>query len=155
MAANICTEVSDRLYPDRPFVGVGTVVFKGDDVLLIRRARDPGAGTWSLPGGKQELGETVAATAAREVREETGIEISLGPLVDVVDAIRTDAAGRVRTHYTLVDFVAEWASGELVPGDDADACAWAPPDALPGYGLWSETLRIIEAARQRRQVSDR
>lgn len=139
--------MNDRLYPDRPFVGVGTVVFKGDDVLLIRRARDPGAGTWSLPGGKQELGETVAACAHREVLEETGVTITLGPLVDVVDAIRADPEGRVRTHYTLVDFVAEWACGELVPGDDADACVWAPPAALPGYALWSETLRIIEAAR--------
>ena len=131
-------------YGDQAVVGVGTVVFKGDDVLLIRRAKDPGAGTWSLPGGKQELGETVAACALREVREETGIEIALGPLVDVVDAIRTDPAGRVRTHYTLVDFVGEWLAGELTPGDDADACVWAPPAALPGYGLWSETLRIID-----------
>jgi len=69
----------------------------------------------------------------------------------VVDAIRPDEHGRVRTHYTLVDFTAEWVSGELRAGDDADACVWAPPAALDGYGLWSETLRIIEEARAKRR----
>ena len=72
-----------REYPDRPFVGVGVVVWRGDNVLLIQRGKPPRIGAWSLPGGAQELGETVRETAVREVREETGVEIDVTHLIDV------------------------------------------------------------------------
>ena len=73
-----------RAYPTRPFVGVGVVVLKGESVLLIRRGRPPRLGEWSLPGGAQQLGETVAEAAIREIREETGLEIAAPELLDVV-----------------------------------------------------------------------
>ena len=138
--------MSERDYPDRPIVGVGAVVFKDDAVLLIRRARPPRAGRWSLPGGAQELGETWVACAHREIAEETGLEIELIGIVDVVDAITRDDAGRVLRHYTLVDVAAEWRAGEPVAGDDAADARWVPRAELGGYALWSETVRIIEAA---------
>ncbi len=72
----------DRTYPDRPFVGVGVVVLRGGEVLLIQRGKPPSVGRWSLPGGAQELGESVHETAIREVREETGVEISVIGLID-------------------------------------------------------------------------
>ncbi len=97
----------DRSYPDRPFVGVGAVVFKEESVLLIRRGRPPRQGSWSLPGGLQEVGETVFATAAREVLEETGLTIRVIDLVDVVDSITHDNEDRTQYHYTLVDVRAE------------------------------------------------
>lgn len=142
----------ERLYPARPFVGVGAVVFKDRQVLLVRRGRAPRKGLWSLPGGLQEIGETVFAAARREVLEETGLTIEVMELVDVVDSITRDAEDRARYHYTLVDVRAEWRAGEAVAGDDAEAVAWAPLDDLARYDLWAETERVIRlAAAQRRR----
>ncbi len=136
--------------PECPVVGVGVVVWKGGRVLLIRRGKSPMRGRWSLPGGRQELGETVRETAMREVREETGVEIRLGALLDVVDTIRRDESGAVTLQYTLVDFDADWIAGEPAAASDAEHAEWADPDALAPYGLWSETLRIIALSRERR-----
>lgn len=139
-----------REYSDRPMVGVGVVVWRGPELLLIQRGKPPRRGSWSLPGGKQELGETVRETAAREVREETAVEIDVTHLIDVVDTITRDDDGRVRMQYTLVDFAAEWRSGEAVSGDDAMGTRWIHPDDLEPLKLWSETLRIIEMSAARR-----
>ncbi len=135
-----------RSYPERPYVGVGVVVLRGDEVLLIQRGKPPKAGDWSIPGGAQHLGETVAEAALREVREETGLEVRLGEHLAVVDSIQRDAAGVVAFHYTLVDFAAYWVAGEPVAGDDAAAVSWARIDELDRYGLWDETVRIIRLA---------
>ena len=144
----------DRSYPDRPFVGVGAVVFKGDKVLLIKRGRPPRQGSWSLPGGLQEVGETVFATAAREILEETGLTVEVVALVDVVDSITRDGDDRTKYHYTLVDVRAEWRAGDAVAADDAEAVTWATLDGLDGYDLWAETDRVIRlAAAQRGGVS--
>lgn len=137
-------------YPNRPIIGVGVVVFKDDHVLLIRRGKPPRAGQWSLPGGRQRLGERVAEAAAREVAEEAGIEIAVGGLVDVVDSITRDAAGAVEYHYTLVDVVAEWRGGEAVAGHDAAEVTWADPNDLAPYKLWDETQRVIALALAKR-----
>lgn len=138
--------------PRRPLIGVGVVVFKGDRVLLIRRGKDPMRGRWSLPGGRQRLGETVRAAARREVREEAGIEIEIAGLLDVIDSLTHDADGGVAYHYTLIDFVAVWRDGALCAGDDAAEACWADPDDLDGYDLWSETLRVIHLARAQRST---
>ena len=137
-------------YPNRPLIGVGVVVFKDGRVLLIRRGKPPREGQWSLPGGRQRLGERIEAAACREVREEAGIEIAVGPLLDVVDSITRDAQGGVQFHYTLVDFVAEWRAGEARAGHDAAEAVWADPADLAPYGLWDETERIIALAQQKR-----
>ena len=140
---------SGREYPLRPVVGVGVVVWHGGRVLLVRRAKPPRAGHWSLPGGAQELGETVAAAARREVLEETGLVVEIGEVLAAVDMIEREA-GRVRYHYTLIDFSAEAALPALRPGSDAADARWFTPEEVAGLGLWSETLRIIELARARR-----
>jgi len=140
----------DRRYPDRPFIGVGAVVFKEESVLLIQRGRPPRQGSWSLPGGLQEVGETVFAAAAREVLEETGLTIRVIELVEVVDSITRDPEGRTQYHYTLVDVRAEWRAGEAVAADDAEGVSWAPLDALNSYDLWSETERVIQLAAAQR-----
>ena len=137
---------SDRLYPDRPIVGVGVVVFRGDDVLLIKRAKPPVSDRWSIPGGAQEIGETVRETALREVAEETGLEVEILDLIDVVDGITRDEGGRAKYHYTLVDFVARWLSGEARAASDAAAARWVSHDALDGIALWDETRRIVARA---------
>ena len=140
---------SGREYPLRPVVGVGVVVWHREQVLLVRRGKPPRVGHWCLPGGAQELGETVAAAARREVLEETGLDVEIGEVLAAVDMIERDA-GRVRYHYTLIDFSAEAAGPELRPGGDAADARWFTPEEVAALGLWSETVRIIELARARR-----
>ena len=139
-----------RDYPDRPVVGVGVVVWRGDQVLMIKRGKPPRQGQWSLPGGAQKLGETLAETARREVREETGIKIALGDIIATLDLIDRDEAGRVRHHYTLVDFVAEGQEAALQAGDDAVDARWFSREEAGRLGLWSETLRVIDLAAEKR-----
>lgn len=133
----------------KPSIGVGAVVLRpgpdGVEVLLIRRGKAPRAGEWSIPGGRQEWGETVRETALREIMEETGIAVTGLRLLDVVDGIhRTE--GAVTGHWTLVDFRADWAGGEPRAGDDAIDAKWVRVADLGSYGVWTETQRIIAAA---------
>jgi ADP-ribose pyrophosphatase YjhB (NUDIX family) len=140
--------VTDREYPLRPIVGIGIVVIKGNDVLLCQRGKPPGIGTWTLPGGAQEVGETCEEAAQRELMEECNLTV--GPLhfCAHVDTIRRDPDGRVRYHYTILDFAAKWVAGEPVAGSDVTAVAWAPMNALEPFALWSEAHRIIGIARR-------
>lgn len=138
-----------RLYPERPIVGVGVVVCREGEVLLVRRGNPPRQGEWSLPGGAQKVGETVFEAASREVLEETGLAVRVLGLADVVDFIERDEAGLARYHYTLVDVYAAWEGGEARPGDDTAEVAWVGVDDLPGFGLWSETERVMRLGHQR------
>ncbi len=140
-----------REYPEHPMIGVGVVVWRGDQVLLIRRGRPPKQDEWSLPGGSQELGETVAQAARREVHEETGVHIDVRDVVAVVDLIDRDDDGRIRFHYTLVDVLAEWHDGTARAGDDAAEVAWSTLEQLSNFTLWSETERVIRVAAERRK----
>ncbi|MEZ5865072.1 MAG: NUDIX domain-containing protein [Geminicoccaceae bacterium] len=140
-----------RDFPDRPIIGVGVVVWRDDRFLLIRRGKPPRAGQWSLPGGAQELGETVAETARREVREETGLDLAHLDLLTVVDLVEHTPDGeRVLYHYTLIDFTAEAAPGTATAGGDAAAVGWFHTGELDELGLWAETTRIIRLAATRR-----
>ena len=141
--------IMTREFPQRPLVGVGAVVLRGDRVLLIRRAKPPRQGEWSLPGGLQKLGETVFEAAVREVLEETGVAVQPLGIVDVVDLIECDgdpASGRVRWHYTLIDVVAAWRAGEPLAAADAADAVWAPVAAVRELVGWGETVRIVELA---------
>jgi 8-oxo-dGTP diphosphatase len=140
---------SPREYPLRPLIGVGVVVWHGERVLLIRRGKSPRVGQWSLPGGALELGETVAAAARREVLEETGLAVEVGEVLAVVDLIEREGE-RVRYHYTLVDFSAEAPGPDLRPGGDAADARWFSLEQIERLGLWSETLRIIRLAHEKR-----
>lgn len=144
-----------RDYPSRPVVGVGVVVWRAGRVLLVRRAKPPRAGQWSLPGGAQELGETVVEAARREVREEVGLELERVELLTVVDSITRDPDGAVRWHYTLVDLSAEAAQGEARPGSDAAELAWFTLEEIDRMGLWAETVRVIRLAAARRAAARR
>jgi ADP-ribose pyrophosphatase YjhB (NUDIX family) len=126
----------------RPVVGVGAIVWKGDRVLLIRRGHDPHRGRWSLPGGRQELGETIYEAVHREILEETGVTISISDVTAVVDVIERESGG-VRAHYTVIDVTAEWIGGEAVAGDDAEAVAWAAPAELAAYTLTQAVQDVI------------
>ena len=129
--------MSDREYPTRPFVGIGIVVIKGDQVLLCRRGKPPNVGSWTLPGGAQDVGETCETAARRELMEETGLSVGDLHFCAHVDTLRRDDDGRVRFHYTILDFAALWTGGEPIAGSDVSAVQWAPLDALDPYDLWS------------------
>ncbi|ONG55888.1 phosphohydrolase [Pseudoroseomonas deserti] len=137
-----------REYPDRPWVGIGVVALRGDDVLLVKRGRPPRQGEWSIPGGAQQLGETAEEAARRELREEAGIEVGPLSLAVVVDALNRDEAGRLRFHYTIIDFAGEWLSGEPAAADDVDDARWFSPAELAELPLWPEALRAIAEARR-------
>lgn len=137
-----------REYPARPIVGIGIVVLRPDAVLLVRRGRPPSLGQWSLPGGAQELGETAEAAARRELWEETGLSVGALHLAANVDSIHHDAEGRIRFHYTILDFAARWQGGEPVAGGDVTEAVWARLDGLEAFGLWDEAIRVIGVARR-------
>lgn len=143
-------DLMSRRYPDRPWLGVGVIVWREDRVLLVRRGRPPRQGEWGLPGGVQELGETVFAAAAREVREETGIESRPCGVVTVVDSITRDAAGAVEYHYTLVEVSADWVAGEPVAASDVDAVRWATLAEAGTLVAWEETRRVLHLAATQR-----
>lgn len=137
---------STRMYPTRPFVGVGAVIWDGARVLLERRGQPPAQGSWALPGGLIDVGETAEAAVQREVREECGIEVTVGPIVGLFEPIHHDEDGRIRYHYVVIDFLAYYRSGEARPGDDAAGLAWVTPDALADYALTPATQAMIERA---------
>lgn len=137
-----------REYPEAPIVGVGAVVIDGTKVLLVRRGQEPLKGEWSLPGGALEVGETLQQGVVREVREETGLMVVPGGIIEILDRITQDeASGRVRYHYVLIDFVCHVTGGALGPATDAEEVRWVERDQLQnGYRLAPVTVAVIEKA---------
>jgi len=135
-----------REYPDRPYVGVGVIVFRDKEVLLVQRNKEPNKGQWSIPGGSQLLGETASEAAQRELLEETGVKVDRLFLVDVVDTIIPGVEGKIKYHYTLVDYMGQWQSGESRPGDDAKEVRWVRLNELSSYSLLEKTMKIIQKA---------
>ncbi len=133
-----------REYPDAPVAGVGGVVIRTGEVLLVRRAYPPRAGEWSLPGGRLELGESLVDGVRREVREETGIEVEVGPVVEVFDRVHHDGDGRVRYHFVIVDFLCRPVGGVLVAGDDATDARWVARADVSGFGVNPHALAVID-----------
>ncbi|WP_428408583.1 NUDIX hydrolase [Hyphococcus sp.] len=127
------------------FTSVGAVVFKGEEALVIRRGREPLKGQWSIPGGKVDYGERLHDAVAREVREETGVEIEILGLLDVFESL---PAAEGAPHYVMVDFIAEWVSGEPRPGDDAEAAEFVPLAEARARIAWDTTRRAMERAAQ-------
>lgn len=141
-----------REYPKNPILAVGTVVFKDDHILLIQRNKPPKATQWSIPGGAQDLGETLKEASAREVKEETGVDIKNITLVDVVDYIKKDDQGKILYHYSLVDYMADYDGGDLIAGDDALNPKWVPISEIASYKLWEATVKLIEDAARIKNV---
>jgi mutator protein MutT len=133
-----------REYPDRPFVGVGAVIVdEAARVLLVKRRFEPLAGQWSLPGGAVDVGETLEACVTREMREETGLDVEVGPVIEVFDRIMHDADGRVQYHYVLVDYVCRPAGGTLNAASDVADVAWVEPGGLGRFNLTDKAMAVI------------
>jgi 8-oxo-dGTP diphosphatase len=135
-----------RDYPERPIVGVGGVIIDAGKVVLIKRKYEPLKGHWSLPGGMVEVGETLEAALTRELLEETGLSVDVGPVIEVFDRITRDEERRVRYHYVLVDYLCWLAGGALRAGSDVDAAIWVDPATLAEYSLTEKAMSIIERA---------
>ncbi len=137
-----------REYPDRPIVGVLAVVRRDDRLLIVRRAAEPSAGRWGFPGGVQELGETIAAAAIRELAEETGVDAEARAPLPAFDVVRRDGEDRVRHHYTLVPIVCDWRSGEGARSDEVADLRWLAPDGLApsGLDLLPDVVRLARLA---------
>ena len=153
----------DRHYPKRPVVGVGAVILVSRDeaprfgwadamadpgVVLIKRRYEPLAGQWSLPGGMLEIGETLEAGVAREMGEETGLTVDVGPVIEVFDRILLDQDTRVRYHFVLIDYLCRPLAGRLSAGSDVVGVTIADPDHLAGYYLTAKAESVIERAVQ-------
>jgi len=136
----------NRLYPDKPMIGVGAVIFDGAQVLLVRRGREPALGKWSLPGGLVELGETLETAVCREVLEETGLDVRVDGLVAVLDRIIHDDERNIQYHYVLMDFLCHPLHGMPTAGSDVTACGFVPLEELPSYPLTDGTERVIRRA---------
>jgi 8-oxo-dGTP diphosphatase len=142
-----------REYPDRPVVGIGGVVIENDRVLLIRRGTEPLLGQWSIPGGTLELNESLQEGVARELLEETGLQVRVLDLIDAFDRIYTEpaeggggTASRPRFHYVIVDYLCERISGDAIAGSDVTDVAYAAEDELDKFQLTPTATRIIKRA---------
>ena len=139
---------TSRRYPKRPIVGVGAVVLTEDGrVVLVKRGHEPLAGQWSLPGGTLEVGESLEAGVAREIREETGLIVDVGPLVELFDRILLDDGGAVEYHFVLADYLCHPRQGRLEAGTDVEDAVLADPDALEPYRLTEKARSVISQAR--------
>ncbi len=133
-----------REYPDTPLVGVGTVTIKNGRILLVRRAFDPGAGKWSIPGGLVEVGEKLSEAAARETEEETGIKVDILELINVFDMIDLDEDKRTKYHYVLVDFLSKPVGGKERASDEVTEMKWVTFEEAKTMDLTRTARKALE-----------
>lgn len=133
-----------REYPDTPLVGVGTVTIKSGKILLVKRAFDPGAGKWSIPGGLVEVGEKLSEAAARETEEETGIKVDILELINVFDMIDPDGDGKTRYHYVLVDFLSKPVGGHERVSDEVTEIKWVTFEEAKTMDLTRTARKALE-----------
>lgn len=151
-------KVLQREFPEAPIVGVGAVLVERGRVLLVQRGREPSKGKWSLPGGVLELGESLADGVVREVREETGLEVEVVELIELIDRIvrqPVSEVGRIRYHYVIADYLCRVIGGEMHAASDADAVRWVERAEWNSHSallLDPITVRVIEAGWQRARL---
>src|SRR5437016_8272622 len=144
---------SSREYPERPVVGIGGVIIDQGRALLIRRGNQPLLGEWSIPGGTLEIGESLEEGVARELLEETGVEVRVLDLIEVFDRIfpaevpaGADVQGRPRFHFVIADYLCERVAGEPRAGSDVTDVAFAREDELPKFHLTETATRVLKRA---------
>ena len=131
-----------------PVLSVAGVVLAGDQVLLVKRGRPPAKGIWSIPGGAVEVGETLQAALVREIREETGVKVEVGPLVEVVERILPDPHGKMEYHYVILDYLCFAPLSEPRAGSDAAQARWVAFGELSQAGLTPDTERVVRRAQE-------
>jgi len=140
-----------RRHPDQPLVAVAGVVLKNESVLLVKRVHPPSQGEWSIPGGLVELGERLTDALRREIIEETGVTVEVGPLIEVIERLVEDDQGRLAYHYVILDYLCRAKKGSPAPSSDASEARWVALGDLDLLGLAAKTKEVIlEADRLRR-----
>ena len=135
-----------RAYPDRPFLAVSAAIVRGGKVLVVRRARRPAQGVYTLPGGVVETGETLIEAVRREVREETALEIEPVALAGHREAILRDKDGRAERHFVILCFAARWLGGEPKLNEELSEALWLDPSELKGLRTTEGLAEIVTAA---------
>jgi 8-oxo-dGTP diphosphatase len=135
----------DREYPTHPIVAVAGVVFNTkDQVLLVRRGKEPGKGSWGIPGGAVELGERLKDAVKRELKEETGVTVDPIELITIVDRVYPDDDGRVRFHYIIVEYLCLAPDVTPMASDDVDRALWVSLEEAEEYPLPAITQEVIK-----------
>jgi 8-oxo-dGTP diphosphatase len=135
--------VASLLQPSHPQLAVSAAIFRNGKVLLVRRARSPAKGFYSLPGGRVEFGETLHAALHREVREETALKIEIVELAAWREVVPASAGGG---HYLIMSFAARWISGEAALNEELDDYLWLAPDALDGLKITGGLYEVVQSA---------
>ncbi len=138
--------MSDRSYPDRPFLAVSAAIIRDGRVLIVRRANPPAHGLYTLPGGVVEVGETLAEALVREVAEETSLVVEPLALAGHREAIDRDGDGRAQRHFVILAFAARWVSGEPKLNAELHDAQWLRPAELAGLQTTEGLAEIVEAA---------
>ena len=135
-----------RTYPARPILAVSAAIIRNGKVLIVRRARPPAAGLYTLPGGGVELGETLVEAVVREVREETALVVEPVALAGYREAIARDSDGRIERHFVILPFAAKWIAGEPVLSEELSEAKWLDPAAITGLNTTAGLAEIVANA---------
>jgi 8-oxo-dGTP diphosphatase len=138
-----------RTYPTRPYLAVSAAIFRDGKVLIVRRARPPANGLYTLPGGGVELGETLEEAVIREVKEETALDVEPVALAGYRQAIARDAVGGVERHFVILPFAARWIAGEVTLNEELTEAHWLEPSALGALQTTEGLAFIVNAAAER------
>jgi ADP-ribose pyrophosphatase YjhB (NUDIX family) len=139
----------ERLYPKRPFLAVSAAILRDGKVLIVRRARKPALGVYTLPGGVVEAGETLEQAIVREVKEETALDIAPVTLAGHREVVIRDDEGRVERHFVILCFAARWLGGEPALNEELDEARWVDPAELAGLKTTDGLADIVAAAMAR------
>ena len=135
-----------RAYPDRPFLAVSAAIVRDGKVLLVRRARAPANGLFSLPGGVVEAGETLHEAVMREIREETSITIEPVALAGFRETVTRDTDNRVQRHFVILPFAARWIEGEPNLNEELSESRWVTPDVIEALPTTPGLAGIVASA---------
>jgi 8-oxo-dGTP diphosphatase len=138
-----------RRYPTRPYLAVSAAIFRDGRVLIVRRARPPAQGLYTLPGGVVEIGETLVEAVVREIREETALTIAPVALAGYREALLRDGAGRIERHFVILPFAARWVAGEVALNEELAEARWLLPSELSGLTTTEGLANIVAAAGER------
>ena len=133
-----------KRYPKQPIMSVGAIIIDKNKVLLIRRAAPPGKGLWAIPGGIVKLGEKLEDAVKREVKEETGLEVEVGKLIDLVEVLIKDDKGRIEYHYIIADYETKVIGGKLKASSDALEAKWFNLNEIEKIEATKSTKKILK-----------